>query len=103
MDLLTVCLITYLLNIPFGHWRAHVPKLSRNWFLSVHFPVLIVIALRFVSGLGWALITFPALVGAFFLGQLSGGKVYSVLKHRAKVRTSPCLFRDIVRWEPLEQ
>jgi hypothetical protein len=32
-----------------------------------------VILLRIVSGLGWHLVSFPVLVGAFFIGQFLGG------------------------------
>jgi hypothetical protein len=43
--------------------------------LAVHTPVPFVIALRFLSGLGWHLHTFPVMVGAFFTGQFLGGKL----------------------------
>ena len=62
-----------LLNLPFGYWRAGVRKYSRPWFLAVHLPVPGVIALRLSFHLGWHPLTFVALVGAFFLGQLLGG------------------------------
>ena len=75
MRLLLVALAVFVINLPFGYWRAGVPKLSRQWFLAVHLPVPAVIALRIFSGLGWQLISFPVLVGAFFLGQLVGGKL----------------------------
>ena len=61
------------MNLPFGYWRSRVPKLSRQWFLAIHLPVPIVIALRFLTGLGWHWTTFPVLISAFFLGQLLGG------------------------------
>ncbi len=93
LSMIIAALLTFLLNVPFGYWRAHVPKLSRDWFLSVHLPVPAVIALRFIMNLGWGLLTFPVLVGAFFLGQLSGGKLYNAVKRRG-VETSRCLFRD---------
>ncbi len=66
--------------------------------MAIHIPVILVIAIRFLSGLGWALITFPAMVGAFFLGQLSGGFLYKILRHRIGLETSSCLFADVVRW-----
>ena len=75
MGLWTVALLVFLLNLPFGYWRASSKKFSRQWFLAVHLPVPLVIALRLYSGLGWKLISFPVLVGAFFLGQFVGGKV----------------------------
>ncbi len=64
-----------LLNLPFGYWRAGVPKLSRRWFIAIHAPIPFVIILRVTSGLGWQLASFPVIVGAFFMGQFLGGKV----------------------------
>lgn len=75
MSLWTVALLVFLLNLPFGYWRASTKKFSRQWMLAVHLPVPLVIALRIYSGLGWKLLSFPVLVGAFFLGQFVGGKV----------------------------
>lgn len=75
MGLWTVALLVFLLNLPFGYWRASSKKFSRQWMLAVHLPVPLVIALRIYSGLGWKLLSFPVLVGAFFLGQFVGGKV----------------------------
>ncbi len=65
--------LVFLLNLPFGYWRARVKRYSRPWFLAIHLPVPGVILLRIFSGLGWYWLTFPVLVGAFFLGQLIGG------------------------------
>jgi hypothetical protein len=70
-----VAAIVFLLNLPFGYWRAHVRKFSAQWILAVHLPVPLVIACRIFSGLGWHLITFPVVIGAFFCGQLVGGKL----------------------------
>lgn len=65
--------LVFLINLPFGYWRAKEARFSRPWMLAVHLPVPMVIALRIFSGLGWQLISFPVLVGAFFLGQFLGG------------------------------
>lgn len=59
MNLLTVAALVFLLNIPFGYWRANVRKFSFPWVLSVHVPVPFVIALRLLSGMGFQLVTFP--------------------------------------------
>jgi len=77
MNLWNVALIVFILNLPFGYWRANTKKFSREWFLSIHIPIPFVIAIRILSGLGWRLITFPVLVSAFFAGQFLGGKLYS--------------------------
>lgn len=75
MNLFTVAFTVLVLNLPFGFWRAGVKKFALPWFLAVHVPVPLVIALRLMSGIGWQIMTFPVLVGAFFLGQFLGGKL----------------------------
>lgn len=61
------------INLPFGYWRAGVKPFSRPWFLAVHLPVPLVVALRLSFRLGWHPLTFVVLVAAFFLGQWLGG------------------------------
>jgi hypothetical protein len=78
--LLIVAFVVFLVNLPFGYWRARVVKFSFRWVLAVHLPVPIVIACRVFSGLGWQLITFPVLICAFFLGQWAGGIVSDSLR-----------------------
>ena len=86
MSLWTVALLVFLINLPFGYWRASVRKLSTRWFLAVHLPVPLVVALRIFSGLGWKLISFPVLVGAFFLGQFVGGRLRNIIQGRGPGR-----------------
>ena len=86
MSLWTVALLVFLINLPFGYWRASVRKLSTQWFLALHLPVPLVIALRAFSGLGWKLMGFPVLVGAFFLGQFVGGRVRNIIQGRGPGR-----------------
>lgn len=74
MILWVVAIFIFLLNLPFGYWRARVRKFSLQWVLAIHLPVPLVIACRIFSGLGWHLMTFPVMIGAFFLGQFVGGK-----------------------------
>jgi hypothetical protein len=64
-----------LLNLPFGYWRSRSRKLSVQWFLAVHLPVPLIIALRLSTGVGWHAITFPLFIGSFFAGQFLGGKL----------------------------
>lgn len=63
-------------NLPFGYWRSRVPRFSRAWFLAIHLPVPLVVALRVLSGLGWRFNTFTVLVGAFCAGQWLGSAAY---------------------------
>ena len=86
MSLWAVALLVFLVNLPFGYWRASVRKLSRQWFLALHLPVPLVIALWVFSGLGWKLISFPVLVGAFVLGQFVGGRVRNIIQGRGPGR-----------------
>jgi len=97
MNLWTVTLIVFLLNIPFGYWRANVRKFSLQWFLSVHMPVPVVIAFRIFAGLGWQFITFPLLVGAFFTGQFTGGRLHLWRKKHSGVPITSCLIYDMVK------
>jgi hypothetical protein len=81
-NVITVAVIVVLLNIPFGMWRKSVPTFSYQWFLAVHLPVPVIIALRLYSGLGFALYTYIILLGAFFGGQRIGAFIYSQNKQR---------------------
>ncbi len=68
-----VAIVVFLVNLPFGYWRSRVTKFSIQWVLAIHLPVPIVVACRIYSGLGWQLVSFPVLIGAFFFGQYIGG------------------------------
>ena len=89
MNIWTVAIIVLLFNVPFGYWRAGVRKFSTQWILSIHSPVPFIIALRIFSGLGWRLITFPVLIGAFFGGQFLGGWVYGWRKRQLERKDQP--------------
>ncbi len=86
-------------NVPFGYWRARVDRFSRAWFLAVHLPVPVVVALRMAAGLGWRLNTFPILVGAFCLGQWLGGVIYHAARRRGRVAESKSLGPKPSIWE----
>ncbi|HUI67498.1 MAG TPA: hypothetical protein VL087_04770 [Nitrospirota bacterium] len=96
MNILSVAFIVFIINLPFGYWRANERKLSPRWFLSIHAPVPLVIAIRVLSGLGWQFITFPIMIGAFFGGQFAGGRLYRMLSNRSGARVSSCLVRDLM-------
>lgn len=83
MHIVEVSSLVFLINLPFGYWRAGQKKFSRNWFFSVHAPVPLVVAVRVLSGLGWQLATFPWMIGAFFGGQMAGGLVRRVRNGRS--------------------
>ena len=86
MGLWTVALLVFLINLPFGYWRASVRKLSGQWFLALLLPVPLVIALRIFSGLGLHLMSFTVMIGAFCLGQFVGGRVRNIIQGRGPGR-----------------
>ena len=77
-----IVLTVFVVNIPFGYWRAGVRKLSTQWFCAVHIPVPIAIGLRLLAGLAWRWATFPLFVGAFLGGQFVGGRLHRFQKRR---------------------
>ena len=97
MKLALISLITFILNLPFGYWRANVRKFSLQWVLAIHIPVLLVILERIFSGLGFAFITYPILIGSFFLGQYLGGRMHRYFKNTNICIASSCLVMDIYR------
>ena len=97
LNLWAAALIVLGLNLLFGYWRANVRRFSLQWFLSIHIPVPLVIILRVLGGLGWQLITFPVLVGAFFLGHLLGGRLYRWREKQGQMPLTSCLLCDLVR------
>ena len=97
INLLIISLIVFVINIPFGYWRTNVKKFSLQWILAIHVPVPFVILLRIYGELGFELYTYPIIVGAFFLGQFSGKKLFTYLKNRNKLELSSCLVMDYYR------
>ncbi len=97
MKLFEVGLIVFLFNVPFGYWRSNVKKFSLQWILAIHLPVPFVVAIRFLSGIGFAFITYPVLVSAFFLGQYVGAKLQLWWRKNLQAPVSSCLPCDLVR------
>ncbi|MBT3363347.1 MAG: hypothetical protein HN929_03965 [Chloroflexi bacterium] len=96
MNAWIVALIIFVLTLPFGYWRAAVRKLCLQWFLAIHLPVLIVIAMRFISGL-WQWYTYPLFIGAFFLGHFLAARLYHWWKRHAKAKVTACLVWNVVK------
>lgn len=92
----TLFVVILLLNIPFGYWRATVPRFSRGWALAIHIPVPVVIALRLASGIPWRPGPLAILVGAFALGQFLGGRLHALLEKHPRFHPTACLVWDIV-------
>jgi len=75
LRLCAVAAAVFLVNLPCGVWRSRTRKFSVPWFASIHVPIPFVVALRFLSGIGYHLVTFPVLIGAYFAGQFVGGRL----------------------------
>lgn len=97
MQLLIFSISVLLFNIPFGYWRAGVKRFSLQWILAIHLPVPFVILLRLYSDIGFALYTYPVLVTAYFLGQLSGSKIYNLRVESGLQPVSTCFVMDTYR------
>jgi len=91
-----IACIVFLLNIPFGYWRANVHRFSTQWFLAIHIPVPFIVALRFLSGIGFGWYTYVFLVGGYFLGQQLGSLVMKWV-HGHCHQESSCLVMDLYR------
>jgi len=70
-----VILFTLLVNLPFGYWRAGTRRLSVQWFVAVHTPILAIATLRVVIELGWRWSLLPFTIAAYFTGQFLGGRL----------------------------
>ena len=93
---LVVALLTFLVNIPFGYWRAKVEKFSKEWFLAIHLPVPLIVAFRLLMGVHLNIPTVVVFVISFFLGQRAG-IVLNRLLERKLGETSKNFFADLVR------
>lgn len=96
ISLVIVTTGVFILNIPFGYWRANVKKFSLQWVFAIHIPVPVIIALRIFVSIGFEWYTYVFLVSAFFLGQLYGAIVQDKKKKEGK-KTSSCLVMDIFK------
>ncbi len=94
--LIIVSIVVFIFDIPFGYWRNNVKKFSLQWFLAVHIPVPVIIALRIFVSIGFAWYTYIFMVGAFFLGQSFGAHLNKKSKSKNHDTTS-CLVMDIYR------
>lgn len=102
LQLLVVGLTVYLLNIPFGYWRENIKKFSIQWALAIHTPIPFIILLRLYSGIGFQFVTYPVLIGAFFIGQLTGSYILQIRRKNDNVITS-CLVMDLIRSKKSKQ
>jgi len=84
-------------NLPFGYWRANVKKLTLQWALAIHIPVVLAILLRLALGIPFEPATLALFVAAFFLGQTAGQRLRAPLAALIPLPLSSCLICDVIR------
>lgn len=67
--------LIFLVNLPFGFWRAGSRRYSGPWFVAIHAPVVLAVGFRMLMGMRFLIATAPLFVGAFVLGQSLGGRL----------------------------
>ena len=77
LKLTIITILIFIIDIPFGYWRASVKKFSLQWALAIHIPVPFIILTRIYGEIGFAWYTYVLFVGAFFLGQKLGAYFYN--------------------------
>jgi len=92
---LLVAFLTFLVNIPFGYWRAKLKPLSKEWFLAVHLPVPLIVVFRLLFGVHLNIPTFIVFVIFFFLGQKFGILLNRWLEGKIG-QTSKSLLNDLM-------
>lgn len=100
--IIILCLGAFLLNLPFGYYRAGTRKLSWQWFVAIHFPVLLVIVARLVSGVSWRAIPFVFVCD--IAGQILGGMLRPAVRvAEVKIKAGPTELPLKVTEERLEE
>lgn len=94
--LILISIVVFILNIPFGYWRANVKRFSAQWFLAIHLPVPLIVGMRILGHIGFSWHTYVFLVAAFFLGQQCGGLVIKWTRIHCRYESS-CMVMDLLR------
>lgn len=75
LELALVAIGVFVINLPFGWWRAGLRKLSLPWFVAIHAPVPLVVALRWAADIPFQWSLLPLFVAAYFAGQFTGARL----------------------------
>ncbi len=68
-----IAVVAFLLNLPFGILRTRYPKLSVGWFLCIHAPIPIVVAIRLSTHTPFKYV--PIFLATSIAGQVAGGRI----------------------------
>jgi hypothetical protein len=75
MNLVVIYAVAFILNIPFGFYRERYAKFSLMWFLMIHAPIPLVVAMRFIFGVDLTIETFSVSLVSAVAGQLVGSRI----------------------------
>ena len=73
MKILAVLLFTFLINLPFGWLRRNEKKFTFKWWLYIHLPIPLIIALRIWLQINPWLI--PLIIAVAVAGQAIGARL----------------------------
>ncbi len=65
--------VVFLVNIPFGYYRANKKKFSKEWIFAIHAPIPLVAMIRIYGEIPISHI--PLFIMAYFLGQIVGVRI----------------------------
>lgn len=71
--IITVFMLTFIINLPFGYYRRRAKKFSFKWFLYIHLPIPVIVAARLLSNIDFRYI--PLFIFAAITGQFLGGRL----------------------------
>ena len=69
--LVILLLVTFVLTLPFGRWRAKCKKYTVKWWLAIHLIIPFIFLMRRWGGFSYWYI--PLFLTATVLGQIVGG------------------------------
>jgi len=67
---IAICIVAFILNLPFGWLRTYTRKFSLAWFACVHAPIPVVAIIRISTNTPWTYI--PLFLLFSVAGQLIG-------------------------------
>lgn len=68
-----ICVIAFILNLPFGWLRSYTKKFSIAWFACIHAPIPIVAFIRIYTHTDWVYI--PLFFVFSIAGQIIGSRI----------------------------
>lgn len=93
-EIILLGLTVFLINIPFGYWRANTKSRSIEWLATIHIPVIMIIFIRFQFDIDFTIISVLTNIFSFILGQFIGMKLF-VLMRRTGINGTSCLIIDL--------